>query len=114
MKELKAYVRPTFLNTIIEELEKAGAKDLTVIRVDALGTLADSEFDRWHIVRKYDEKYFRVAKLEFVCADNEATRFVEIIREHGYTGEKGDGRIFVSSIEDAVNIRTSQRGAEAL
>ncbi|MBN1359390.1 MAG: P-II family nitrogen regulator [Sedimentisphaerales bacterium] len=114
MKELKAYIRPTFLNSIIEELEKAGAKDLTVIRVDALGALADSEFDRWHIVRKYDEKYYCVAKLELVCADEDADRFMEIIREHGHTGEKGDGRVFVSWIEEAVNIRTGQRGEEAL
>ncbi len=114
MKELKAYLRPTFLNAVIEELEKVGAKDMTVIRVDALGALADSEFDRWHIVRKYDEKYYRVAKLEIVCEDDEAGRFVEIIQKHAHTGEKGDGRVFVSWIEDAVNIRTGQRGAESL
>lgn len=114
VKELKAYIRPTFLNSTIEELEKAGAKDLTVIRVDALGALADSEFDRWHIVRKYDEKYFRVAKLEIVCEDSAVGQLVEIIREHAHTGEKGDGRIFVSTVEDAVNIRTGQRGREAL
>jgi nitrogen regulatory protein PII len=114
VKELKAYIRPTFLNTVIQELEKAGAKDMTVLRVDALGALADSEFDRWHIVRKYDEKYYRVAKLEIVCEDDDAGRFVEIIREHGHTGEKGDGRVFVSWIEDAVNIRTGQRGEDAL
>lgn len=114
MKELKAYIRPTFLNSVIEELEKAGAKDLTVLRVDALGALADSEFDRWHIVRKYDEKYFRVAKLELVCADEDASRFVEIIQKHAHTGEKGDGRVFVSWIEDAVNIRSGRRGQDAL
>lgn len=114
MKEIKAYIRPTFLNTIVQELEKAGAKDMTVIRVDALGALADSEFDRWHILRKYDEKYYRVAKLEIVCTDDEADRFVEIIREHGHTGEKGDGRVFVSWIENAVNVRTGAKGEDAL
>jgi nitrogen regulatory protein P-II 1 len=114
MKELKAYIRPTLLNTVIQELEKAGAKDMTVIRVDALGALADSELDRWHIIRKYDEKYYRVAKLEIVCKDDDADRFREIIRERGHTGEKGDGRVFISWIEDAVNIRTGQRGEDAL
>ncbi len=114
MKELKAYIRPTFLNTVVQELEKAGAKDMTVIRVDALGALADSEFDRWHIVRKYDEKYYRVAKLEIVCKDDQAGQFEEIIQKHAHTGEKGDGRVFVSWIEDAANIRTGQRGEDAL
>lgn len=114
MKELKAYIRPTFLNGVVEELEKSGARDLTVIRVDALGALADSEFDRWHIVRKYDEKYFRVAKLEIVCKDDEVEPFLEIIRRHGHTGEKGDGRIFVTPVEQGVNIRTGARGEDAL
>jgi len=114
MKELKAYIRPTFLNTVIQELEKAGARDMTVIRVDALGALADSELDRWHIVRKYDEKYYRIAKLEIVCEDDKAGQFIDIIQEHAHTGEKGDGRVFVSWIEDGVNIRTGQRGPDSL
>lgn len=114
MKEIKAYVRPTQLEEIIAELEAAGAKDLTIIRVDALGALADPQADKHHLVRTHPEKYSAITKLEIVCADDEASRFVDIIREHAQTGASGDGRVFVASVERAVNIRTGDEGEEAL
>lgn len=114
MKEVKAYMRPAFLDSTIESLEKAGARDITIVRVDAIGALADYEFDRWHVLRKYQEKYSAVAKIEIVCRDDEARKFAEIIREHGHTGERGDGRVFIAPIEAVINIRTGLEGDEAL
>lgn len=114
MKEIKAYVRLTGIDTLIESLEEAGSKDITVTRVDALGDLADFEFDRWHIIRRYSETYFKIAKIEIVCSDEQADILVQIIKEKAHTGERGDGRIFVSGIEKAVNIQTGQEGLKAL
>ncbi|HEM62013.1 MAG TPA: P-II family nitrogen regulator [Chloroflexi bacterium] len=114
MKEIKAYVRHAFLEAIIRDLEEAGARDLTVVRVDALGDLVDYEDDQWHLLRKYAEKYRSLAKLEIVCTDDEAGRFLDIIATKGHSGESGDGRAFVAPIEEAVNIRTGQRGENAL
>jgi nitrogen regulatory protein P-II 1 len=114
MKEIKAYVRPGFLETIIARLEEAGAKDLTVIRVDAIGKMADQEWDRWHLTRKYAEKYSSIAKLEIVCLDGNVDRFVKIVQEAGHLGESGDGRVFVTNVETAVNIRTGEKGDKAL
>ena len=59
-------------------------------------------------------RYSRVVKLELVCRDDEMQLFVEIIRARAHTGKSGDGRIFVSSVEEAVNIRTGQTGEPAL
>jgi len=114
MKEIKAYMRPFFLDGTIEHLEREGAKDITVIRVDAIGAFADHESDRWHVIRKYLEKYSAIAKLEIVCLDEEADRFMRIIYEHGHTGERGDGRVFIQNVERALNIRTGEEGDEAL
>ena len=114
MKEIKAYVRPVFLNSIIERLEEKGAKDITVVRVDALGALADQEFNRWHFVRKYPEKYFTIAKVEIVCRDDQMDDFVHTIKEYGHTGEHGDGRVFVTNVEAAANITTGREGEAAL
>jgi nitrogen regulatory protein P-II 1 len=114
MKEIKAYIRPTFLDSTIEHLEKEGAKDITVIRVDALGELADFEYDRRHIIRKYSEKYSKVVKLEIVCQDHEAEKFMRIIKEYAYFGEHGDGRVFLSPILRAINIRTGEEDEAAL
>lgn len=114
MKEIKAYLRPTRLEAVIAELEAAGARDMTVLRVDALGALADPQADRHHLIRKRPEKYSAVAKLEIVCTDDAMPGYVDIIRQHGHTGASGDGRIFVAAIERAVNIRTGDEGEEAL
>ena len=114
MKEIKAYVRPDRLTNIVTRLEEEGARDLTVTRVDAIGALADSEKDRLRIFRNYSEKYSDIAKIEIVCADAEVDRFVSVLRESSYTGERGDGRIFVVNVERAINIRTGEEGEKAL
>ncbi len=114
MKEIKAYVRPERLSSIVSRLEQEGARDLTVTRVDAIGALADSEKDRLRLFRNYAEKYSDIAKVAMVCADAEVTRFVSVLREASFTGERGDGRIFVMNVERAVNIRTGKEGEEAL
>ena len=114
MKEIKAYVRPERLTNVISRLEQEGARDLTVTRVDAIGALADAEKDRLRFFRNYAEKYSDIAKVEIVCADAEVNRFVSVLRETSYTGERGDGRIFVLNIERAVNIRSGEEGEKAL
>ena len=53
MKEIKAYVRPERLSSIVSRLEQEGARDLTVTRVDAIGALADTEKDRLRFFRNY-------------------------------------------------------------
>lgn len=114
LREIKAYVRPELLETILGRLEEAGAKDITVIRVDAIGKMADYEKDREHFWRKYSEKYSKIAKLEIVCLDEKAHEYMRIIQEAGRLGESGDGRIFLSNIEEAQNIRTGETGDAAL
>lgn len=112
MKEIKAYIRPDVLGNAIDLLEKAGASDITVIRVDALGGIADSEADELRFVRKYDKRYSAVAKLEVVCRDLDALPFMNAIRDAAGAG--GKGRIFLSNIEHAINIGTGEEGDEAL
>jgi nitrogen regulatory protein P-II 1 len=114
MKEIKAYLRPANLEPVIRELEAAGAHDITVIRVDAIGAAVDEETAGHHFFQKYDEKYSAVAKLEIVCAEADSARFVSIIQRNAHTGARGDGRIFVSIVNEAINIRTGASGEEAL
>lgn len=53
-------------------------------------------------------------KLELVCDDPHVSRRLDIIRDNEQTGERGDGAVFVSTIEDAVRIRNGERGDRAL
>ncbi|MCU0784206.1 MAG: hypothetical protein MUF81_09215 [Verrucomicrobia bacterium] len=114
MKEIKAYIRLLCASQVIKDLKDAGAKDLTLIRVDAIrpvnyqGQAVEAES------ANYVTRYSTVAKLELVCRDEEAKLFAEIIRARAHTGKKGDGRVFVSNVEEAVNIRTGETGDTAL
>lgn len=114
MKEIKAYFRPEYVDSVVAALETAGAKDLTVLHVDAVGPMADADTDRHHFLRRYAEKYSAVVKLELVCRDEDAAGFVEVIRRTAHTGQHGDGRIFVAKVIEAVNIRTGATGLSAL
>ena len=112
MKEIKAYLRPSLLDPVIRGLEDAGARDITVIRVDAIA--AGVNPDEHHFFQKYDAKYSAVAKVEIVCRDSNASLFAETIRKLACTGAHGDGRIFISDITAAMNIRNGSTGEEAL
>ena len=114
MKEIKAYVRPEMLEHIIPALEDAGARDMTVLRVDALAGLSGRDQDLSYVLRKQPEKYTRVAKLVIVCRDEQVETFVRTIQGRGRLGESGDGRVFIADIAGAVDIRTGARGEEAL
>ena len=114
MKEIKAYVRPVKVAEILHHLEAAGVRDLTVIHVEAIGALADPRSDERRLLRTRPEEYSDVVKLEVVCRDDEVEQAVQIIREHGRTGARGDGRVFVSPVEHAVSIRTGKVDEDAL
>ena len=114
MKEIKAYIRPVKLPEVLHHLEAAGARDITAIRVEAIGDVADPRTDRKRLVRKMPEPYSAVVKIEVVCRDDESEELVRVLREHAHTGAHGDGRVFVSSIERAINVRTGAEGDDAL
>ena len=112
MKEIKAYIRPEVADNVISHLEVIGITGMTVIDVSMLGNWADSERSR--ISMEYCEKYCKAVKLEVVCVDEVVDLAVQTILEHAHSGRKGDGKIFVANVEDAVRIRTKKHGIDAL
>ena len=112
MKEIEAYIRPESIERVIAALEEAGISGMTVIHVQALSAESDLEHHRLSV--ELARKYSQVVKLEIICTDEEGPKFVELIRQQGHTGQKGDGMIFISEVNEAVSIRTGRHGAEAL
>lgn len=113
MKEIKAYIRESRVDEVVRALRAAGAKAVTAVRTVSMGSEVDPDFV--DISRASPVEHFPpVLKLELVCDDRETATYVDVIREHARTGQRGDGAIFVSSIDDAVRIRTGQRGRDAL
>ena len=85
---------------------------MTVIDVSTLGKWVDPE--RSKLSMEYCEKYCTTVKIELVCEDSDAEKFINIISEKARTGTKGDGKIFVSEISEALSIRTGKHGKEAI
>jgi nitrogen regulatory protein PII len=112
MKEIEACLRPTLLDPALRGLEEAGARDITVIRTDAIEAPVDEDIH--HFFQKNGGEYCGVAKLEIVCRDSEAGRISAITRKPACIGARGDGRGFISAVHEAFNIRTGRRGEATL
>lgn len=112
MKEIKAYIRPELANKVINELEEMGVKGMTVIDVSMIGAWADPE--KLKVSLEYCDKYCKIVKLELVCSDDEVEKIIQVILKNAHTGRKGDGKIFVTDVKEAISIRTGERGIKAL
>ena len=112
MKEIKAYVRPDKAEEVISELEINGSKGMTVIDVSVLGSWIDPESSK--LSMEFCEKYCSSTKIELICPDDELDNIVNIILQNAHTGQKGDGKIFIADISDAISIRTKEHGIKAL
>ncbi|MFQ6606548.1 MAG: P-II family nitrogen regulator [Fidelibacterota bacterium] len=113
MKEIKAYIRCSKVELVITALRTIGIENLTVVDVMALGKgMIDPDKYKYSI--ECVEKYSDVAKMEIVCTDEVVASAMETIRKHAYTGERGDGLILVSDVEQTLKIRSGARGVEAL
>ncbi|HIE29401.1 TPA: P-II family nitrogen regulator [Candidatus Poribacteria bacterium] len=112
MKELKAYIRISRIDEVVRALKKAGAANMNIIHVQALGGEIDPKDFKlsFELVSEYAE----VVKLELVCSDADAPKFVKVIKENSHTGRPGDGIIFITRVENAVKIRTGENGEGAL
>ena len=85
---------------------------MSVIHVQAVGgEIAPKDFK---LSLELVSEYAKVVKLELVCSDADAPKYVEAIRKNAYTDRPGDGIIFVTRVEDAVKVRTGERGESAL
>ena len=112
MYKVESIVRPERLEDVQHELEAIGLTGITVTEVRGAGRQAG-------YVERYRGMEYRVrllakAKIEVVVPDDLLERVVETVTNAARTGEVGDGKIFISRIEDAVRIRTGERGGEAL
>lgn len=112
MKEIKAYIRCEKAEQVVHALEEAGVNGVTLIDVMAVGPNIDPKDYKYSIACV--EKYQKVAKLEVICTDEDADRFVDIIRKTAYTSSRGDGIICVSDVERTVRIRTGEEDVAAL
>ncbi|MBI4477340.1 MAG: P-II family nitrogen regulator, partial [Acidobacteria bacterium] len=101
MKEIKAYIRESKLDEVGRALRDAGAHAVTAVKIVPMGAEVEPEFV--DISQAVPMRHFApMVKLELVCEDRQVGKYVDIVREHAQTGDRGDGVIFVSDVEQAV------------
>jgi len=112
VKKIEAIIKPFKTEPVKEALMTAGVEGMTLSEVKGFGRQkGHSEIYRG---TEYTVDFLPKTKFEIVIADDRAQRAVEAILGASKTGKIGDGKIFVTEVEEAVRIRTGERGMEAL
>jgi nitrogen regulatory protein P-II 1 len=112
MKMVTAIVKPFKLDEVREALSAIGVQGVTVTEVKGFGRQkGHTELYRG---AEYVVDFLPKVKIELIIEDEMVEKAVEAIRASAHTGRIGDGKIFVSSIEDAIRIRTGERGDAAV
>jgi len=112
MKKIEAIIKPFKLEDVRKALSDLGVSGMTTIEVKGFGRQkGHTELYRG---AEYVVDFLPKIKIETVVADQLVDRCVEVICEAARTGKIGDGKIFISSIERAVRIRTAESGDDAL
>lgn len=112
MKKIEAIVKPFKLDDVREALTEVGFSGMTVTEVKGFGRQkGHTELYRG---AEYVVDFLPKVKLELVVADSAVETCLEAIQKAARTGKIGDGKIFVSSVEQAIRIRTGESDDEAL
>lgn len=112
IKLILAFIRPDKLSDVKQGLAEIGAPSLTVTNVSGRGS-QPSRKGQWR-GEEYTVDLHQKVKIECVVAEIPAADVVDAIRESAHTGEKGDGKVFVLPVDDAVQIRTGKEGPDAV
>ena len=112
MKKIDAIIKPFKLDEVREALAEVGIEGLTVTEVKGFGRQkGHTELYRG---AEYVIDFLPKMKLEIVVSDKMVDKVIETIKKTAHTGKIGDGKIFVSPVEKAIRIRTSETDDDAI
>ncbi len=112
MKKIEAIIKPFKLDEVKEALHEIGLQGITVTEAKGFGRQkGHTELYRG---AEYVVDFLPKVKLEIVLEDTLVDQAVEAIQRAAHTGRIGDGKIFITSVEEAIRIRTGERGSEAI
>ena len=112
MKKIEAIIKPFKLDEVKEALHEVGLQGITVLEAKGFGRQkGHTELYRG---AEYIVDFLPKVKIEVICEDSVVERAVEAIITAARTGRIGDGKIFISTIEEVIRIRTGERGEDAV
>lgn len=112
MKKIEAIIKPFKLDEVKDALDEAGAQGITVTEVKGFGR-QKGKTDLYQGT-EYVVDYLPKVKVETVVPNEIVEKVVDAIQKATCTNRVGDGKIFIYNIEDAIRIRTGERGTDAL
>jgi len=112
MKKIEAIIKPFRLDVVKDTLNAIGVRGMTVSDVRGFGR-QKGHVEIYHGA-ELDIAFLPKIKIEVVVSDTLADKVVSIIRETAKTGKIGDGKIFVAKLDEAIRIRTGERGETAI
>jgi nitrogen regulatory protein P-II 1 len=112
MKKIEAIIKPFKLDEVKEALHEIGLQGITVLEAKGFGRQkGHTELYRG---AEYVVDFLPKVKIEIVVDDAMLERAVEAIQQAAQTGRIGDGKIFITPVEDAIRVRTGERGDDAI
>ena len=112
MKKIEAIIKPFKLEEVKEALAEVGVQGMTVTEVKGFGRQkGHTEIYRGS---EYTVDFLPKVKLEIIVDDEDAGTVAEAIVKSANTGKIGDGKVFISPVEDAIRIRTGETGSDAV
>jgi nitrogen regulatory protein P-II 1 len=112
MKKVEAIIKPFKLDEVKEALHEVGIQGITVTEAKGFGRQkGHTELYRG---AEYVVDFLPKVKIEVVMEDSMVERAVEAIQHSAHTGRIGDGKVFISNIEEAIRIRTGEKGKDAI
>jgi nitrogen regulatory protein P-II 1 len=112
MKKIEAIIKPFKVDDVKNALTKVGIQGMTISEVKGFGR----QKGHTEIYRgaEYTIDFVPKAKIELIVTDDLAPQVIETIERSAKTGKIGDGKVFVSPVEEVVRIRTGERGKDAI
>jgi nitrogen regulatory protein P-II 1 len=114
MKRIEAFVKTDKTSLVVDAIKKAGAKGLTVFSARGQGEGARPMVETSRGTKRQVAEYNEIDSIVTMVDDSKTDAIISAIVNAARTGSKGDGKIFISTTEDVVDIGTSQKGATAL
>jgi len=112
MKMVEAIVKPFKLDEVKEALTKAGIQGMTVEEVKGFGRQkGHTELYRG---AEYSVDFLPKVKIQILVPDDKTAKVLEVITDSARTGKIGDGKIFVTPVEEVIRIRTGEKGEDAI
>lgn len=112
MKKIEAIIRPFKLDDVREALSEIGVRGMTLTEVKGYGRQkGHTELYRGS---EYKIDFLPKIKIEIIAADSMVENIVSTIVKGARTGQVGDGKIFVSTVEDVIRVRTEESGEDAV